>query len=175
VDRCRRILERMSAQSAEPMGETPARIRMRDLLRQVPEQLSQSRRALLQVELADEELAAVLPARATVQSLVALVQNAFDATPGREVVVISARRSGFSLIVTVRDHGHGMPADVLRRIAEPFFTTKEPGKGMGLGTFLVRTFAESLGGRVAFDSVPGKGTTATLELPLKAEQAHVAV
>jgi two-component system sensor histidine kinase RegB len=176
VDRCRRILERMSAQSAEPMGETPARIRVRDLLRQVPEQFSQSRRAFLHVELADEELAAVLPARATVQSLVALVQNAFDATSGRDVVVVSARRSDFSLIVTVRDQGHGMPADVLRRIAEPFFTTKEPGKGMGLGTFLVRTFAESLGGRVVFDSVPGQGTTATLELPLKAaREAHVAV
>ena len=59
-----------------------------------------------------------------------------------------------------------MSAEVLEHIAEPFFTTKEPGKGMGLGTFLVRTFAERLGGRVVFDSVPGQGTTATLQLPL---------
>ena len=59
-----------------------------------------------------------------------------------------------------------MSEGVLRRIAEPFFTTKEPGKGMGLGTFLVRTFAQNLGGRVQFDSTPGEGTTATLELPL---------
>jgi two-component system, sensor histidine kinase RegB len=70
-----------------------------------------------------------------------------------------------------------MPASVLRRIAEPFFTTKEPGKGMGLGTFLVRTFAESLGGRVLFESTPGKGTTATLELPFDSsrQDAHAAV
>jgi signal transduction histidine kinase len=47
---------------------------------------------------------------------------------------------------------------------------------MGLGTFLVRTFAEGLGGRVLFDSAPGKGTTAILELPLHAPGgAHVAV
>jgi two-component system, sensor histidine kinase RegB len=176
VDRCRRILERMSAQSAEPTGETPARITLRDLLTQVSDQFPEARRAGLQLELADEELAAVLPARATVQSLVALVQNAFDATSGRGAVVISARHSDSSVIVAVRDQGHGMPADVLRRIAEPFFTTKEPGKGMGLGTFLVRTFAESLGGRVVFHSLPGEGTTATLELPLHAPgEAHVAV
>jgi two-component system sensor histidine kinase RegB len=70
-----------------------------------------------------------------------------------------------------------MPANVLRRIAEPFFTTKEPGKGMGLGTFLVRTFAESLGGRVMFDSIPGEGTTVTLELPLQSSRpgAHASV
>jgi two-component system sensor histidine kinase RegB len=60
-----------------------------------------------------------------------------------------------------------MPAHVLRRIAEPFFTTKDPGKGMGLGTFLVSTFAERLGGRVVFDSRLGEGTTATLQLPLQ--------
>jgi two-component system sensor histidine kinase RegB len=70
-----------------------------------------------------------------------------------------------------------MPASVLRRIAEPFYTTKEPGKGMGLGTFLVRTFAESLGGRVLFDSVAGEGTTVTLELPIHSSEqsAHASV
>ena len=176
VERCHKILERMSAQSAEPMGEAPVSIRLRDLLMQVPEQLSASRRGFLKVEVLDQDLAAVLPVSAMLQSLVALVQNAFDASSGQDAVVISARQSDSFLVITVRDQGQGMPAKVLRRIAEPFFTTKEPGQGMGLGTFLVRTFAESLGGRVLFDSAPGKGTTATLELPLYASgEVHVAV
>jgi len=168
VDRCRRILERMSAQSAEPMGETPTRVRLCDLFAEVVAQFSEARRELLEVELPDDELAAVLPAQATVQSLAALVQNALDATSDRGRVVISARCRESSLSIIVQDHGQGMPANVLRRIAEPFFTTKEPGKGMGLGTFLVRTFAESLGGRVLFDSVHGVGTIVTLELPVQA-------
>jgi len=176
VDRCRRILERMSVQSAEPMGEAPSRIRLRELLAQVSQQLPEARRAFLGIELAAGESEVILPVRATIQSLVALVQNAFDASARNGAVVIAARQSECSLVIAVRDQGHGMPPNVLRRIAEPFFTTKEPGQGMGLGTFLVRTFAEGLGGRVVFDSVLGKGTTATLELPLNAPgEAHVSV
>jgi two-component system sensor histidine kinase RegB len=177
VDRCRRILERMSAQSAEPMGETPSRIRVSDLLIQVLAQFPESRRALVKVELADPELTVVLPAQATVQSLSALIQNALDATFDRGPIIISAKRHASAFSISVLDHGHGMPANVLRRIAEPFFTTKEPGKGMGLGTFLVRTFAESLGGRVMFDSIPGEGTTVTLELPMQSSRpgAHASV
>jgi two-component system sensor histidine kinase RegB len=65
----------------------------------------------------------------------------------------------------VTDNGSGMGEEVMRRIAEPFFTTKEPGRGMGLGTFLVRTFAERMGGELSYESCQGRGTTATLILP----------
>jgi two-component system sensor histidine kinase RegB len=177
VERCRRILERMSAQSAEPIGEAPATVRLRDFLVQVLAEFSEPQRALLAIELADEELAAVLPTQATAQSLAALIQNALDANLDQRPILITATETGSTLRIAVRDHGEGIPANVLRRIAEPFFTTKEPGKGMGLGTFLVRTFAESLGGRVLFDSIPGDGTTATLELPFVASRpkAHAAI
>jgi two-component system sensor histidine kinase RegB len=48
-------------------------------------------------------------------------------------------------------------------VGEPFFTTKEPGEGLGLGLFLVRTFAERSGGTLEFET--GVGTTAILEIP----------
>jgi two-component system sensor histidine kinase RegB len=79
VERCRRILERMSVQSAEPMGETPQRACVRDLLAQVLAAFPESQRGWLKIELSDEALSAVLPARAVTQSLAALVQNALDA------------------------------------------------------------------------------------------------
>ena len=75
------------------------------------------------------------------------------------------RQAGDFLRFVVTDQGTGMPDEVLRRIGEPFFTTKEPGKGMGLGTFLVRTLAEQLGGRLHYESAPKQGTSAILELP----------
>lgn len=176
VDRCRRILEQMSVRSAEPTGETPARIGMHDLLTSVVEQFPESQRALVRIELADEALAAVLPAKATAQSLAALLKNALDANCENRPILLTALTTGSELRIAVRDQGHGMPGHVLRRIAEPFFTTKEPGKGMGLGTFLVRTFAERLGGSVRFESTPGGGTTVTLELPIDSSgrSAHAA-
>jgi two-component system sensor histidine kinase RegB len=176
VDRCRRILEQMSVRSAEPTGETPGRIRIHDLFAKVVEQFPESQRAVVRIELADEALAAVLPAKATAQSLAALLQNALDANCENRPIVLAATTTGSELQIAVRDRGLGMPGHVLRRIAEPFFTTKEPGKGMGLGTFLVRTFAERLGGSVRFDSTPGEGTTVTLELPIDSSgrSAHAA-
>jgi two-component system sensor histidine kinase RegB len=110
-------------------------------------------------------MTAVLPEQATSQSIVALIQNALDANVGDRPVRLSARRNGSLLEIAVCDEGVGMPPEVVRRIAEPFFTTKEPGKGMGLGTFLVRTLAERLGGDLVFESTVGAGTTATLRLP----------
>jgi two-component system sensor histidine kinase RegB len=177
VERCRRILERMSVQSAGPMGETPNRIRVLDLLTEVLANFPDPQRDLLKIEIANNALAAILPAHATAQSLAALIQNALDANLDGRPILITAAGAGSDLRIAIQDHGHGMPASVLRRIAEPFFTTKEPGKGMGLGTFLVRTFAESLGGRVLFDSKPGEGTTVTLELPFNASRpnAHAAL
>src|SRR5205085_8372187 len=118
--------------------------------------------------------AAVLPRQAMAQSLAALIQNALDANLDQRPIVVTAVGTDGGLRISIRDHGHGMSDKVLRRIAEPFFTTKEPGKGMGLGTFLVRSLAEQLGGRLTFESSPDGGTSAIFELPVasKAEAAH---
>jgi two-component system sensor histidine kinase RegB len=173
VERCRLILERMSVQGAEPMGEAPQSVQVRDLFMQVLAQFPESQRPFVEVELDDEALAAILPRQATAQSLAALIQNALDANFNQRPIVITAFATDDGLRISIRDQGHGMPDNVLRRIAEPFFTTKEPGKGMGLGTFLVRSFAERLGGHVLFDSIFGQGTTVTLELPLQSQRRNV--
>jgi two-component system sensor histidine kinase RegB len=60
-----------------------------------------------------------------------------------------------------------MSSEILRRVGEPFFTTKEQGKGMGLGVFLARTLAERLGDRLTFQSSEEAGTAAVLELPMR--------
>jgi two-component system sensor histidine kinase RegB len=98
--------------------------------------------------------------------LTALIQNALDANIDNRPIVIEFSTTQSAIQIQVRDRGHGIPAAVLRRISEPFFTTKEPGKGMGLGTFLVRTFAERLGGDLSFHSSADGGTTVTIKLPL---------
>ena len=59
-----------------------------------------------------------------------------------------------------------MDEETLSRAIEPFFTTKEPGKGLGLGLFLAESAAERLGGALELISTPGKGTTAVVSFSL---------
>lgn len=68
-------------------------------------------------------------------------------------------------MLRVRDNGCGAPPEVAARAGEPFFTTKGPGRGMGLGLFLVRTFAERLRGHLAHRFRPGRGTEVEIRLP----------
>jgi two-component system sensor histidine kinase RegB len=65
----------------------------------------------------------------------------------------------------ITDQGPGMSAEHLQRVSEPFFTTKPPGKGMGLGVFLAQNVVHRLGGTIQFQSQPGAGTTVIVELP----------
>jgi len=176
VERCRLILERMSAQGAEPMGEAPRRVAVVDLLNRVRDQFPNAQKSRISIE-PTAEMSAVVPEQATIRSVAALIQNALDASMDDRPVRASANQYGHTLRISIEDHGCGIPETVLRRIGEPFFTTKEPGKGMGLGTFLVRSFAERLGGRLSFDSTDGRGTTVTLELPVNAtgKNGYVAI
>jgi CheY-like chemotaxis protein len=68
--------------------------------------------------------------------------------------------------IDAADNGAGMPADILARASEPFFTTKEVGKGTGLGLATARDFAEKSGGRMTIVSEPGLGTTVSLFIPV---------
>jgi two-component system sensor histidine kinase RegB len=172
VDRCRLILERMGAQGADPFGETPQRTDLYQLLRQVKERFPEDEK---RIEIQGSELATltcVIPVRAAIESLSALVKNALDASSAEGRVQLHAAQAGAERVrFLIHDEGTGMSAEVLERVAEPFFTTKAPGKGMGLGAFLAHLFAQTLGGQLSFESEPGRGCTVTLELP---DMKHVA-
>jgi two-component system sensor histidine kinase RegB len=165
VERCSRILRQMSVRGAEPMGESPTPVRIGELLQQVTSIFQDSGGVAIRANV-DEELEAFLPIDATRQVLTALVRNAVDASCSGQVVDLRADSAAGLLRFTVRDAGAGMTPNVLNRLSEPFFTTKGPGRGMGLGTFLVRVFAENLKGNLAFESEVDAGTKAVLELPL---------
>ena len=70
------------------------------------------------------------------------------------------------LEIEIEDSGEGMDAERVRRALDPFFTTKEPGRGMGLGLFLTRSVVERLGGELSLDSRPEQGTRVRMRLPL---------
>jgi len=78
---------------------------------------------------------------------------------------------GRSLLLTVRDSGHGMPPEVADRIFEPYFSTKGPGEGSGLGLAVVYGIVKKHGGAIRVDSSPGTGTEFRVFLPLYAGEA----
>ena len=103
-----------------------------------------------------------------------LFANARDAMPGGGTIRIDARNlkeaadDGLQadfVQLSVADTGSGMPPEVLDRVLEPFFTTKEVGKGSGLGLPQVYGFAQQSGGRLRIDSQVQAGTIVTLLLP----------
>jgi CheY-like chemotaxis protein/anti-sigma regulatory factor (Ser/Thr protein kinase) len=78
--------------------------------------------------------------------------------------------SGKYLQLAIRDTGCGMAPDIIERIFDPYFTTKEVGKGSGMGLAVVHGIVESLGGIVRVESKLGKGTTFNIFLPAVEKQ-----
>ena len=166
VDRCREILTRMSTDGAEPAGEALEDFAVQSIVDAVRRELSAMGNLRVHIARGDAATVLRLPRHAVEQALIALAKNAFEASPGRSPVDLNVTVAADSVSFGVQDRGCGMTPDALRHAGEPFFTTKEPGKGMGLGIFLVRTLADRLGGRLLLESSVDRGTSAALTLPL---------
>ncbi len=164
VERCSQILRQMGGSSAEPGGEMPSLISLREICNEVKGGLPGEKSPLVRTEV-DEDATAFLPVGAARQALTALVKNALDSSPPGQLVSLVAQAGPETIRFTVQDSGCGMSPEILNRIAEPFYTTKGTGGGLGLGTFLARMFAERMNGSLAFESELGAGTKAILELP----------
>ena len=166
LDRCRSILDRMAGAAGQAIGESMTRMTVKELVEEVLHELPERSR----VETTYAEKAGSgkirIPLVGLSQSLRGLVQNALDSDTEAETVRldISIAENDYCWIIT--DRGAGMDASVLQRVSEPFFTTKPTGKGMGLGVFLAKNVIQRLGGSIAFESQPGKGTEVTIVLPL---------
>jgi signal transduction histidine kinase len=93
-----------------------------------------------------------------------MMENALHAMPGGGTLTIKAEATPSTMRLSVADTGSGMDPEALRRIFEPYFSTKATGTGLGLT--IAKRNVELHGGQIHVESSPGKGTTVTIELPV---------
>jgi two-component system sensor histidine kinase RegB len=170
VKRCKEIIANMLAPHGGAEVEEAKEFEVAPVLEAAVRRWQQGRpgpQPQLSVSPGVERARAHLPVHTFEQAIANLLDNAADATEGRPVreLRVSLGRVEDELQLTVADNGVGVPEPLLRRLGEPFFTTKEPGRGTGLGLYLARHVVEREGGEMRVESTEGRGTRVTLTIP----------
>ncbi|MCY3023849.1 MAG: ATP-binding protein, partial [Planctomycetota bacterium] len=130
--------------------------------------LSQKHVTLAMPDLTSSELLVNGDELSLVQVLVNLINNALDVTPEKGTIQIGVQARTDRVDISVTDQGPGIPPDVAPRLFTPFFTTKDVGRGTGLGLATSRNIAEAHGGSIEFVNLaPPWGARFTLHLPCR--------
>ncbi len=171
LNRCKDILHRMKSGAGEAAAEHLHPVTLRVIIDETTSAMREPQRVIIQMERAVGDFQALLPKQALSQALRNLIQNGLDASPDNHSVkvlstIVMQGEEQRTWLLEIDDQGTGMSDDVLRRIGEPFFTTKEVGEGMGLGVFLTRNVVHGLGGDLRFQRRPDGGTRCTVQIPL---------
>ncbi|MEM7232329.1 MAG: ATP-binding protein [Planctomycetota bacterium] len=157
VDRCRSILDLMSAGGSRVRREESRRLTIGDLVDEILDGFPARDRVDVQLPYG-EDRSVELPVPSVAQSIRAILSNGIDGSADDGRVRLEVALSDSVLRIVVEDSGTGIEPEDLSRVTDPFFTTKEPGAGMGLGLFLVKAVAERLGGELRISSELGSGT-----------------
>ncbi|OGR00215.1 MAG: hypothetical protein A2511_03175 [Deltaproteobacteria bacterium RIFOXYD12_FULL_50_9] len=166
VDRCKEILYQLAADAGEPLGESTEAFKLDSLWNEILSSFPTEMRDRVEISDSTGTLLFKMPFRTIKRTIKGLIKNAFDATPLNSPLLIRCFMDQFFLYIEIVDQGVGMDEETVAKACEPFFTTKETGKGMGLGLFLAKTVAERFGGTLLIDSTEGKGTRIVLSLAL---------
>jgi two-component system NtrC family sensor kinase len=170
MDRCGRIVRTLLRYSREEPSEKQA-CSLNDVAQQALElalPYAEQHGAELRLELdADVPLAPMNPLEIELV-LVNLVRNAVEAGYGAAVITIRTRRTEEGVRVEVSDSGCGMDQDQLAHVFDPLYTTRRQYGGSGLGMSIAYGIIQGHEGRMEVQSMSGKGTTVTIDLPVPA-------
>jgi PAS domain S-box-containing protein len=101
------------------------------------------------------------------QAFFNVIRNGLQAMGRKGTLEIDSRSKGSLVSIQIRDTGAGIPANELAKVYDPFFTTKGPDEGEGLGLFVVQQIVRKYAGTIGFESEVGKGTLCTIEFPIR--------
>jgi two-component system sensor histidine kinase RegB len=167
VDRCRYILEKLSLETSRSSGQPPEMIPCSEIPSAIRPYLKPQHFQQTEFTVDSSVDSFLLPQLSLLQSLAALIKNGCEASRFQKHLFVRLKSQEEGVLIEVQDEGEGMNDETLSKISEPFFTTKPPGSGMGLGLFLVRMFAEQMKGTLDIQSERGRGTRVSLWIPMK--------
>ncbi|MBX7138367.1 MAG: hypothetical protein K1X83_10310 [Oligoflexia bacterium] len=166
VGRCESILKNLRGKCGAEVGEFPSQISMHSILELLASRLAQEGlEHAVELEVVSAPSTLALPIEGLLSSLCAVIKNGYEAAERCRPVRLSISEQDNFVHFLVKDFGHGMSAEVLSHLGEPFFSTKGAGVGVGLGVFLARIFAHRLGGSLDFRSELEHGTEVLIKLP----------
>jgi len=166
VKACKDILYQMAADAGEHLGEALEKFSVHQIVSSAVKGFSEKHQARIRIENDAAELYILIPYRTLIRTIKGLIKNGLDASPADAPVIIKSFFDENFLYFQVEDQGDGMDEDTIARAAEPFFSTKEQGKGLGLGLFLAQNVAEQFGGELLISSERSAGTTVTISFAL---------
>jgi len=166
VNTCKDILYQMAADAGEHMGEGLEKCEVSDVVLKIINEFSEADQARIQVANEAVDISILAPLRTLVRTVKGLIKNGLDASQGISPVFLKCFYDENFLYFQVEDQGCGMDEESMARAREPFFTTKEQGKGLGLGLFLAQNVAEQLGGELSISSRKLDGTVVTISFSL---------
>ena len=175
AERIRQVVAGLRAY-ARPEAEQRHVVRVSDVVRSACKVAGLQLRhvATVDIDLSTDVAVEADPLRLS-QVFVNLLVNAGQAveaaSPPAPRIGVTARAVGVEVCVEIQDNGTGMSAETLARLAEPYFTTRSDRGGSGLGLFVSGGIVAALGGRLAFESAPGRGTSVRVWLPTAARPA----
>jgi two-component system sensor histidine kinase RegB len=164
---CKRIITELLASAGHARGEGGSPQPVDGFLKEVVskwEMMRPSARFEFRWE-SDGPAPRILAEQTLSQAVINLLNNAADASPDR--IEIEGRCVEDEFVIEVRDHGPGLTPEVLSQAGQPFFTTKAPGKGFGLGLFLANATIERFGGSVRLFNREGGGACTEVRIPLE--------
>jgi two-component system sensor histidine kinase AtoS len=164
IDRLARVVSDL-VDFGRPHEPTPVRVPVRELFRRITASIApetQARGVHFSCQ-GNSDLALWADPDHVHQIVLNLTLNAVQATSAGGAVVLRATASAAQVVIEVSDTGCGIPAPLLTRVSDPFFTTKT--KGVGLGLSISRQLCELNGGQMSLDSAPGQGTVVRVLLP----------
>jgi len=166
IDRCKEILTNLSTSAGHLRADTGRKVKLDEYLNSLFADWSNANTDIqLEINKSGKHEINIVVDQTLTQAICNILGNAVDAHA--DIILVECSWNEALLSIGIKDNGDGLNDEIEKHAGEPFFTTKEPNKGMGLGLYLANATLSRYGGEVTLENREEGGVYANLRLPLE--------